>query len=149
MPVCCFARDTPSMLTRRLCFVFLSEIRMAASAAAVVDTKKSTDLVWEGGCHCGKVRWRVRVDPNEQTIVKCKSVPVLFSSPPQMGVAGGLTALRVSVHVCSCSICSKKGFLHLMVPPERFTLLSGEKDITTCKGEPHSQLTRLADFLSH
>jgi hypothetical protein len=23
---------------------------------------------------------------------------------------------------CNCSICKKKGFLHLIVPPERFTL---------------------------
>ena len=32
---------------------------------------------------------------------------------------------------CNCSICKKKGFLHLIVPPERFTLLSGEDVLTT------------------
>ena len=26
---------------------------------------------------------------------------------------------------CTCSICTKKGFLHLIVPPERFRLLRG------------------------
>ena len=32
---------------------------------------------------------------------------------------------------CNCSICSKKGFLHVIVPPERFELLRGEEDLTT------------------
>ncbi len=27
---------------------------------------------------------------------------------------------------CNCSICKKKGFLHLIVPPEDFRLLAGE-----------------------
>ncbi|MGE0785518.1 MAG: GFA family protein [Sandaracinaceae bacterium] len=27
---------------------------------------------------------------------------------------------------CNCSICAKKGFLHLIVPPEDFALTSGE-----------------------
>ena len=27
---------------------------------------------------------------------------------------------------CNCSICRKKGFLHLIVPPEHFTLLQGQ-----------------------
>lgn len=31
---------------------------------------------------------------------------------------------------CNCSICRKKGFLHLIVPPENFTLLSGSDDLT-------------------
>lgn len=26
---------------------------------------------------------------------------------------------------CNCSVCRRKGFLHLIVPPEDFTLLSG------------------------
>jgi hypothetical protein len=32
---------------------------------------------------------------------------------------------------CNCSICSKKGFLHLIVPRDRFELLSGESELTT------------------
>lgn len=55
---------------------------------------------YEGGCHCGRVRFRVTTD---------------FA--------------RVSQ--CNCSICSKKGFLHLIVPPERFELLSGRDDLVT------------------
>ena len=31
---------------------------------------------------------------------------------------------------CNCSICSKKGFLHLIVPPAQFELLSGADDLT-------------------
>lgn len=48
-------------------------------------------VTYEGGCHCGAVRWRVRVDKHQ--------------------------ALG-----CNCSICTKKGFLHLIVPQEQFTL---------------------------
>jgi len=55
---------------------------------------------YEGGCHCGRVRFRVTAD---------------------------LT--RVSE--CNCSVCAKKGFLHLIVPPEQFELVSGQDDITT------------------
>ena len=55
---------------------------------------------WEGGCHCGRVRFRV---------------------------SGDLTG----VSDCNCSVCTKKGFLHLIVPPEQFELLSGEDAIET------------------
>ncbi len=47
-------------------------------------------------------------------------------------------AVRLSVIVdkheatdCNCSICIKKGFLHLIVPADRFTLLSGADVLTT------------------
>src|ERR1700724_1785350 len=55
---------------------------------------------YEGGCHCGRVRFRVTAD-----------------------------LARVSE--CNCSICTKKGILHLIVPPERFELLSGKDDLAT------------------
>ena len=32
---------------------------------------------------------------------------------------------------CNCSICTKKGFLHLIVPRDRFELLAGRDDLTT------------------
>jgi hypothetical protein len=54
----------------------------------------------QGGCHCGRVRFRVTAD---------------FS---------GITQ-------CNCSICTKKGILHLIVPPAQFELLSGEGDLVT------------------
>jgi hypothetical protein len=48
----------------------------------------------------------------------------------------GKVRLRVTddltrVSECNCSICSKKGYLHLIVPPERFELLSGRDDLST------------------
>jgi hypothetical protein len=54
----------------------------------------------EGGCHCGRVRFRVYGDLSHIT-------------------------------ECNCSICAKKGFLHLIVPRDRFELLSGEHDLST------------------
>ncbi|MEJ2174195.1 MAG: GFA family protein [bacterium] len=54
-----------------------------------------------GGCHCGRVRFEVRA-------------PV-----------------HIRVNECNCSICSKSGYLHLVVPKERFKLLSGEEVLTT------------------
>lgn len=59
-----------------------------------------TTTTYEGGCHCGAVRFRVTVDKHEAI-------------------------------ACNCSICRKKGFLHLIVPPDRFQLLSGEDALTT------------------
>ena len=32
---------------------------------------------------------------------------------------------------CNCSICSKKGFIHLIVPAARFTLIQGRDDLST------------------
>jgi len=31
---------------------------------------------------------------------------------------------------CNCSICRKKGFLHLIIPPEQFKLISGSEFLT-------------------
>jgi hypothetical protein len=56
--------------------------------------------IMEGGCHCGRVRFRV-------------------------------TASLDRVTECNCSICGKKGFLHLIVPPEQFELLSGKDELAT------------------
>ncbi len=55
---------------------------------------------YEGGCHCGCVRFRV--------------------TPDLSGVSE-----------CNCSICTKKGFLHLIVSPAQFELLTGRDDLTT------------------
>lgn len=55
---------------------------------------------YEGGCHCGRVRFRVEADLS--TLLEC-----------------------------NCSICTRKGILHLIVPPERFELMRGEEALTT------------------
>jgi hypothetical protein len=54
-----------------------------------------------GGCHCGRVRFEVR-------------------APAKLEVAE-----------CNCSICGKSGYLHLIVPADRFTLISGREALTT------------------
>jgi len=38
---------------------------------------------------------------------------------------------RLSVSECNCSICSKAGDLHLIVPKSRFRLIQGEEFLTT------------------
>ena len=55
---------------------------------------------YTGGCHCGRVRFRVTADLE-----------------------------RVSE--CNCSMCGKKGILHLIVPQQQFELLTGKDDLTT------------------
>jgi hypothetical protein len=32
---------------------------------------------------------------------------------------------------CNCSICQKKGFIHLIVPADRFVLLQGQDELST------------------
>jgi hypothetical protein len=54
-----------------------------------------------GGCHCGKVRFEV-------------------TAPS-----------RLAVLDCNCSICSKSGYLHLIVPKSRFRLMQGEDSLVT------------------
>jgi hypothetical protein len=54
-----------------------------------------------GGCHCGRVRFEVR-------------------APAKLEVAE-----------CNCSICGRSGYLHLIVPADRFTLISGREALTT------------------
>jgi hypothetical protein len=57
---------------------------------------------YEGGCHCGRVRFRIRVDLAESIIGEC-----------------------------NCSICTKKGILHLPVALERLEILGGTDALTT------------------
>jgi len=38
---------------------------------------------------------------------------------------------RLEVAECNCSICSKSGYLHLIVPKSRFRLLQGEGFLTS------------------
>ncbi|QDG50015.1 GFA family protein [Persicimonas caeni] len=56
---------------------------------------------YEGGCHCGRIRFEIDVDLGAAEILDC-----------------------------NCSICTKKGFLHLIVPPEHFRLLQGDDAIS-------------------
>lgn len=42
-----------------------------------------------------------------------------------------VTGDLATVAACNCSICTKKGFLHLIVAPDKFQLLSGEEELST------------------
>ena len=54
-----------------------------------------------GGCHCGRVRFEAQAPA------------------------------RVQVTECNCSMCARSGYLHLIVPKERFRLVSGAEALTT------------------
>jgi hypothetical protein len=58
-------------------------------------------MIYAGSCHCGTVR---------------------FEADAPEGIMA---------QDCNCSICSKAGFLHLIVPKARFRLLSGADRLTT------------------
>jgi hypothetical protein len=59
-------------------------------------------MIWHhGGCHCGQVRFEV------------------------------LAPAHLQVDDCNCSMCSRTGYLHLIVPRDRFRLLSGADALTT------------------
>ena len=59
-----------------------------------------SQTAYEGGCHCGAVRFRVVVDEH-------------------------------AVSDCNCSMCTKKGILHLIVPLDCFEILQGADNLTT------------------
>lgn len=59
-----------------------------------------TTLELKGSCHCGQVQFRVKSRPN----------PTVFR--------------------CSCSICRRNGFLHLIVPRSWLTIDQGQEALT-------------------
>jgi hypothetical protein len=54
-----------------------------------------------GGCHCGRIRFEV------------------------------IAPAQIEVVECNCSICNATGFLHMIVPTERFKLVQGGDALTT------------------
>lgn len=56
----------------------------------------------QGGCHCGAVRFRL-----------------------------GLASNKVELLDCNCSMCSRTGFLHLIVPHGDFELLTAREALTS------------------
>jgi hypothetical protein len=57
-------------------------------------------IVHKGGCHCGRVRFEV-------------------DAPAELVIDD-----------CNCSMCSKTGFLHLIVTKDRFRLTQGQDVLT-------------------
>ena len=58
-------------------------------------------MQYQGGCHCGAVRFMVEAEA------------------------------AVEVEQCNCSICSMSGYLHLIVPGRKFSILKGEDALST------------------
>ena len=58
-------------------------------------------MIYAGSCHCGAVRFEVEAPAH------------------------------LDVDDCNCSICSKGGFLHLIVPQSHFRLLAGDDVLMT------------------
>ena len=58
-------------------------------------------MIYQGSCHCAAVSFSVEAPEH------------------------------LEVERCNCSICSKAGFLHLIVPAGNFTLLSGEDELAS------------------
>ncbi len=54
----------------------------------------------QGGCHCGQVRYEARA------------------------------SATINVSECNCSICSKSGYLGMIITKDRFNLISGEECLT-------------------
>jgi len=64
-------------------------------------------MKYHGSCHCGVVTFEVEAPEH------------------------------IEVEDCNCSICSKSGYIHLIVPKSKFTLLSGEDDLHTYTFNTH------------
>lgn len=69
---------------------------------AADDNHPPTELVeYRGGCHCGAVRWQA------------------------------LGPAHIEAERCNCSICFMSGYVELIVPAARFTLLQGSEALHT------------------
>ncbi|OGI61475.1 MAG: aldehyde-activating protein [Candidatus Muproteobacteria bacterium RBG_16_60_9] len=58
-------------------------------------------MKYPGSCHCGAIRFDVEAPEH------------------------------IEASECNCSMCSRVGFLHLIVPKSKLTLLQGREHITT------------------
>ncbi|MGR5218769.1 GFA family protein [Vibrio parahaemolyticus] len=58
-------------------------------------------MEYQGSCHCGEVQFSVEA--------------------PEV----------IEADLCNCSICKKSGFLHLIVPNSKFSLLKGRDSLST------------------
>ncbi len=56
----------------------------------------------EGGCHCGAVRFRIEIADEDRDVLDC-----------------------------NCSVCTKKGFLHLVVPEGKFEITRGAEQLAS------------------
>ncbi len=64
-------------------------------------------MQYKGSCHCGVIQFEVEAPD----IIEAES--------------------------CNCSVCSKSGFLHLILPLANFKLLAGSESMTTYSFNTH------------
>ena len=64
-------------------------------------------MKYKGSCHCKEIQFEVEAPEN------------------------------IEAEYCNCSVCSKSGFLHLILPLANFRLLSGSESITTYSFNTH------------
>lgn len=81
--------------------VFWVSLIVVGMVVAIDGDGCADKVKFQGGCHCGRVRFEVESN------------------------------LPIEVERCNCSICSMSGYLHLIVPRSRFSILSGEEHLNT------------------
>jgi hypothetical protein len=59
-------------------------------------------MTFEGSCHCAAIQFRVTIPRDQREVLDC-----------------------------DCSVCLKRGFLHLVVPESAFQLVTGQDRIIT------------------
>ncbi len=62
--------------------------------------KKMQKTIVSGGCHCGQVQFEIRIPD------------------------------AIVVQHCNCSICTRSGFVHLIIAADDFTLIGGKDSLT-------------------
>ena len=67
----------------------------------------SKNITHVGSCHCGAIRYEVNAPAD------------------------------IEVDDCNCSICSRSGYLHLIVPKSHFRLLQGKDNLSTYTFDTH------------
>jgi hypothetical protein len=60
---------------------------------------QTQQIIYQGSCHCGAIRFEIEAQED------------------------------LELEDCNCSICSKAGFLHLILPINRFRLIKGEENL--------------------
>ncbi|KYQ92231.1 glutathione-dependent formaldehyde-activating [Tieghemostelium lacteum] len=70
----------------------------------IINQTNDDGVTLKGGCHCGKIRFDLSIS---KEAAEC-----------------------IEVYDCNCSICTKKGILHLITSTKRFSF-TGKEDLST------------------
>ena len=58
------------------------------------------EIIYQGSCHCGAIQFEIEAPD------------------------------AIEVENCNCSICSKSGYLHLILPVQKFKLIKGSESLS-------------------